>query len=230
MADDPKEGRCCTWLEPQVHLVSPSRVSSSTISQKTRKDKVMKTFSFFLLLLASVEFLLMGCSDNSSPVVSPTNQAINSPSGSMGLAKATLTYFTGTDVFLYPISYITAERGNRTKLTMEIVDEVEAMSVTVPSVKLPFVSGTADITGKGTLDENGEGTFFGKFTLTPDPVTVGGYWEGTAEGLIRGGILSFKAVGQGKGGAIDKMQLSFKEDLDQSTYVGVITEGYYKSH
>lgn len=47
----------------------------------------MKTLSLVLLLAASTAFLLIGCSDNSSPVVSPTNQAINTPSSNMSLAK-----------------------------------------------------------------------------------------------------------------------------------------------
>jgi hypothetical protein len=52
-----------------------------------REGKTMKTLSFVLLLIASMAFVLMGCSDNSSPVVSPTNQAINTPTSNMSLAK-----------------------------------------------------------------------------------------------------------------------------------------------
>jgi hypothetical protein len=48
----------------------------------------MKTLSLALLLMASMAFVLLGCSDNSSPVVSPTDQVLSSPTASTGLAKA----------------------------------------------------------------------------------------------------------------------------------------------
>jgi hypothetical protein len=48
----------------------------------------MKVLSVALLLMASMAFVLLGCSDNSSPVVSPTGQVLNSPNTSTGLAKA----------------------------------------------------------------------------------------------------------------------------------------------
>jgi hypothetical protein len=47
----------------------------------------MKTLSLVLLLIASMAFIMMGCSDNSSPVVSSKNQAINTASSNMSLAK-----------------------------------------------------------------------------------------------------------------------------------------------
>jgi len=36
------------------------------ITQQSRKGKVMKTLSVVLVLLASVAFVLVGCSDNSA--------------------------------------------------------------------------------------------------------------------------------------------------------------------
>ncbi|MBP1648394.1 MAG: hypothetical protein H6Q30_1839 [Bacteroidetes bacterium] len=48
----------------------------------------MKILSVALVLMASLAFVLLGCSDNSSPVVSPTDQVLSSPTSSTGLAKA----------------------------------------------------------------------------------------------------------------------------------------------
>jgi hypothetical protein len=48
----------------------------------------MKILSIGLLLMASMAFVLLGCSDNSSPVVSPTNQVLSSPTTLTGLPKA----------------------------------------------------------------------------------------------------------------------------------------------
>jgi hypothetical protein len=45
----------------------------------------MKVISFVLLLMASVAFVVMGCSDNSNSVLTPTEQAVSAPIG--GLAK-----------------------------------------------------------------------------------------------------------------------------------------------
>jgi len=48
----------------------------------------MKLLSVAVLLMASLAFVLMGCSDNSAPLVSPTDRAISSPSLPAVLAKA----------------------------------------------------------------------------------------------------------------------------------------------
>ncbi len=52
------------------------------------KDNVMKILSLTLLLMASMAFVLLGCSDNSAPIGAPTDQAGLSSSSSTVLAKA----------------------------------------------------------------------------------------------------------------------------------------------
>ena len=52
-----------------------------------RKGKVMKVLSLALLLMASVAFVLLGCSDNSGPVGAPTDQALSTGASSGALAK-----------------------------------------------------------------------------------------------------------------------------------------------
>jgi hypothetical protein len=47
----------------------------------------MKTLSFVLLLIASMAFMLMGCSDNSNLPVAPSNQAITASNLPSSLAK-----------------------------------------------------------------------------------------------------------------------------------------------
>jgi len=47
----------------------------------------MKTFSFVLLLKAGMAFVLLGCSDNSNPVVTPSEQTIAASSSGASLAK-----------------------------------------------------------------------------------------------------------------------------------------------
>jgi hypothetical protein len=52
-----------------------------------RKGKPMKTLSFALFLMASLAFVLSGCSDRSAPVVGPADQAISASTVSSSLAK-----------------------------------------------------------------------------------------------------------------------------------------------
>ncbi len=48
----------------------------------------MKICPCILLLMASMAFVLGGCSDNSAPILSPTEQSVASPGSSAALAKA----------------------------------------------------------------------------------------------------------------------------------------------
>ena len=47
----------------------------------------MKTVSHVLLLMASMAFVLLGCSDNSAPIVAPNDQALSTPTSSATLEK-----------------------------------------------------------------------------------------------------------------------------------------------
>jgi hypothetical protein len=60
----------------------------ATILHFIRKGKAMKVVSLALLLTASVAFVLLGCSDNSSPTAGPTDKALSPSSTSTGLAKS----------------------------------------------------------------------------------------------------------------------------------------------
>jgi hypothetical protein len=47
----------------------------------------MKILPLVLLLMASMAFVLVGCSDNSAPLVAPTEQALSTPTSSATLGK-----------------------------------------------------------------------------------------------------------------------------------------------
>ena len=54
----------------------------------------MKTLSLALLLMASMAFVLLGCSDNSSPLVSPTDPVLQAQTAnqSLGLSKGEVVH------------------------------------------------------------------------------------------------------------------------------------------
>jgi hypothetical protein len=189
----------------------------------------MKTLSFALLLMVSMAFVLVGCSDKSSPVVSSTDPALNSPSGSLSLGKMTLTPFTATE---YAIDYVDGKhvgRGNRM-----VVKGAVFTSALVTSE--PLLGKTAVYTFDASFNALGEGPMQGKFTM----MACGGTWEGTVEGRMflasDGSELqgTFKYVAQGKGGSIDGMKLScsesYHEALDHYSYAYGDLNGYIQTH
>jgi hypothetical protein len=62
-------------------------MSWASIPQIIRKGKVMKTLSLVVLLVASLAFVMLGCSDSPGPVVGPNDQAISATTSSSALAK-----------------------------------------------------------------------------------------------------------------------------------------------
>jgi hypothetical protein len=88
----PEIRRPCSLIPPtRASLVSQGGLIGSHLKatpQIIRKGKVMRPLSFVFLLMASMAFVLLGCTDKSSPIVSPTDQALSSPTTSTGLPKA----------------------------------------------------------------------------------------------------------------------------------------------
>ncbi len=78
----------------------------------------MRTIPFVLLLMASMVFVLLGCSDNSSPIASPGELGPASASSQMGLAKGGVLHSaTGNaSVFLdgksFTFAFNAQERGD----------------------------------------------------------------------------------------------------------------------
>jgi len=186
----------------------------------------MKILKCLFILLAFIGLLFIGCSEKSSPVASPTDQAINSSSGSMSLGKVTSITFTATEEATSVEYGRFAGRGNR----MVAKDVVFYAPWTTEE---PLVSGVAVYTFNASFNALGEGPMQGKFTME----VGGGTWEGTVEGKMfvapdgseLQGIFSY--VAHGKGGTIDGMKLSctetYHEALDYSYAYGDLV-GYIK--
>jgi hypothetical protein len=190
----------------------------------------MKTLSFASLLMASMVCVLMGCSDKSSPIVAPTNQAISSPGGPMSLGKTNLTAFTGRE------DAIGFQDGKHVGLGNRMVGK-GVWFESLWSATVPLLDGAVvDYMFNASFNLAGEGPMQGKFTMT----VGGGTIEGTVEGKMfmasDGSELqgTFKYVGQGKGGSIDGMKLScseiYHEALDRYSYAYGDLNGYIQTH
>jgi hypothetical protein len=189
----------------------------------------MKALKCLFILLALIGLLFVGCSEKSSPVASPTDQAINSSSESMNLGKMAVTTFTARED---PIDYLpgntVAIKGNRL-----VGKDVWFKSLWTSS--LPLLDGAvAEYTFNASFNALGEGPMQGKFTMDAG----GGTFEGTVEGKMfvasdgseLQGIFSY--VAHGKGGTIDGMKLScsetYHEALDHYSYAYGDLVGYIK--
>ncbi len=134
----------------------------------------MKILSFALLLMASVAFVLVGCSDNSVVPVSPTDQSLQ---GSPPLAKKVVT---GLTMYHFPVAdpvnpEIRLVPGGIWHL--KNVELHEAVSVTYedgtvePGAMVHYLSSTMNAAGEGPVQ--------GSFIIT---MASGGVWEGTYQG------------------------------------------------
>ena len=137
----------------------------------------MKALSFALLLMASVAFVLGGCSDNSTPPVSPPDQ----PAGVPGpLAKSTEAQFAGLmwqdlgdPEFVVDPGVIKYPDG---KTTFKGVMQKVVCAAAFPAGETDLFSGTAVVTLDGYANENGEGFFYGHLIVTPTN-GGGGVWQ-----------------------------------------------------
>lgn len=180
---------------------------SSSTPQIIRKGNVMKTLSLALLLMASIAFVLLGCSDNSSPLVSPTDQFSQAPA-SLGKSNDVSSWFS----LSLPKEFLGGEMwiaGGMLQIKKFKVREVVlAGDPRVAGKMTNYLSLTVD-------NATGEGPCEGSFTIdeTDPAYTGGGIWEGTYHGYRSKTdnpyvfTLPIKGVAHGKGGTVDKMQL-----------------------
>ena len=175
----------------------------------------MKLLSCALLLIASLAFVLLGCSDNSAPVVAPTDQGAQGlPSPEKGCSITGLT-ISDFPIWVTPTPDVKLVRG---KWHMEKVEVQEVITATmIPSGKpYPLGSGIMVHYLSATFDAiTGEGPCYGSWTTTPaDNAANGGKWEGTYVGYrFRTSTkdvytLPLTLKGHGTGGTIDGMQMS----------------------
>ncbi len=167
----------------------------------------MKTLSLPLLLAAALAFVLIGCTDDPTQPVSPTDQSTSLPGS---LHKAILTDFTFND---YPIGFtgegeVTPVPGGKLRMKeYGVIEEFVSPNPLANGQMIHYLSLTIDAV-------TGEGPCHGSFTLTPaGNAAEGGVWVGKYEGYRSRSIvagewtLPLKVVAQGKGGAIDGMQM-----------------------
>ena len=213
-----------------------SIVSSSSIPQIIRKGKVMKTLSCALLLMASMAFVLLGCSDNSALPVSPTDQSAGAPAS---LGKSTNVEFTLTSFPIYVDPQPDIKIAGRTlhMKNVAVVDLVTATDTRVSGRMEHYLSLKLDI-------YTGEGPCHGSWTSEPAGAN-GGKWEGTYEGYRSKTsepfvfTLPLKLVARGRGGNIDGMQTFMTATLRVTTDLAhyplptgwtAVGEGFIKEH
>lgn len=71
----------------------------------------MKIQSLVLLLMASLAFVLLGCSDNSAPIVAPTDEALSTSSSPAALAKGCVVVGSVVGDGVYSVSQSGANSG-----------------------------------------------------------------------------------------------------------------------
>ena len=196
----------------------------------------MKTLSLVLLLVASLAFVLVGCSDNSAVPVSPTDQSAQKPAW---LGKSTNVEFTITSFPIYVDPQPDIMIAGRTlhMKNVAVVDLVTASDARVSGQMHHYLSLKLDI-------YTGEGPCHGSWTSEPAGAG-GGRWEGTYEGYRSKTTTPFvfklplKMVGHGKGGTIDGMQLFTTATLTVTTDLAhfpvptgwtAVGEGFIKEH
>jgi hypothetical protein len=205
---------------------------------KQKEDTSMKTLTYAVVLLAFVGLALLGCADKSQSVVAPTGQAAQVPAS---LEKSIITNFafTHSPVGLTGEGDVKLVPGGRWQTKKYgVLEQFVSLDPLATGKMVHHLSLTIDAA-------TGEGPCQGSFTMTPDNnVAEGGVWEGTYEGYrsttsVEGvWTLPLKAVGHGKGGTIDGMQLFLTSTLTVYPIPGTVLpqywtgegEGFYKSH
>jgi hypothetical protein len=167
----------------------------------------MKTVSLALLLMASMVFVLMGCSDDSALPVSPTYQAVQPPASLEKCNNVAVPFSLHSAKELTGEGKMWYAGGKLHMKKFGVTEAVQTSDTRVAGKMKHYLSLTVDLV-------TGEGPCHGSFTIMPDDPTVKGVWEGTYEGYRHKTKdpyvfeLPLKAVGHGKGGTINKMKLS----------------------
>ena len=204
----------------------------------------MKTLA--LLLMAILALAVVGCSDDSTPPVSPTDQSAIAPSS---LGKPLIRPFAVTVGPFSPDPYVTVlDPGSTWYPDGKMMVRGIALRTFFTAVFPPEDHGPNFLTGTGVLEMNfrldpGTGVLFGwgKLTVTPTGFDVqGGVWEISWEGKgtyydATGAVypvLPTKMVGHGKGGVLTGMQLSAEVKIVGGPPVdwGGAGDGLLKSH
>jgi len=192
----------------------------------------MKTVA--LLLMAIMALAVVGCSDDSTPPVSPTDQSVQAPAS---LEKSFSRAFTVTSVptgiidpgiFKYPDGKVML-RGS--------LGPILCTATFSDGLPPDLISGPGDVEINGIYDPiAGVGQWQTKLTLRPT-AALGGVWEFTTHGkstLSEGyWTIPLKATGHGKGGALSgmqcRMELVITAPADLAWWTGE-AHGFITSH
>jgi hypothetical protein len=183
-------------------LAPPSDRGVHPTTNIIRKGKAMKALSFVLLLMASMAFVLGGCSDNSAVPVSPTDQS--AAPASLQKSNDVAVDFSMNSQKVFVGGKMWENGGKLLVKKFQVLEPVASLDARVAGQMENHLSLTVDLI-------TGEGPCHGSFTLDPD--AADGVWEGTYEGYRSKTDIPYifslplKCVAHGKGGAIDKMQL-----------------------
>lgn len=175
----------------------------------------MKTLRNAVVLVVVAGFSVIGCNENLNSPVVPTDQ----PTPAQGsLAK----FNHATSAFsLNSLKQLTGEGdlwyggGQLHMKKFGVWEDVQTSEPRLAGRMNHYLSLTVDVA-------TGEGPCNGSFTIYPDAVG-GGVWEGTYEGYRSATndpyvfTLPLKAVGHGKGGTIDRMEMSMTITLTVRT-------------
>jgi hypothetical protein len=177
------------------------------------------------LLMASVAFVLVGCSDNPVVPVSPVDQPAQ---GAPSLEKKAVTNIT---MYHYPVPPLPLPYPANPAITKTPGGIWHLKDVEVhEAIRLTYEDGTVEIGTmlhylSSTMNADGEGPVHGSFTMT---MASGGVWEGSYQGYRSIALpptttppyipfppfwqyefeLPLKVVAHGRGGNIDGMKLS----------------------
>jgi hypothetical protein len=187
------------------------RQSLHAFHKSIEREKVMKTVA--LLLIAIMALAVVGCSDDSTPPVSPTDQSVQAPAS---LKKSFSTEFTGKMLpdyadpnFIIDLGFTKYPDG---KILMRgFREKIMVFNVTILNGPLPdLLTGPGEVELNGISDPiAGVGQWQTKVTLMPT-AALGGVWEFTthAKATLSEGYwtIPLKATGHGKGGALSGMQ------------------------
>jgi hypothetical protein len=182
----------------------------------------MKTVAFALLLMATMAFVVVGCSDNPTQPVSPNDQATTGP-GSLG--KNLIRPFTVAVGPFSPDPNVTVlDPGYTWYPDGKTMIKGMVLRTFFAAVFPPADHGPDLLTGTGVLEMNikldpvtGVLSCWGKLTVTPAASPVeGGVWEISWHGKgmyydETGAVypvVPMKMVGHGSGGVLTGMQLS----------------------
>ena len=197
----------------------------------------MKILSVVLLLLASMAFVLVGCSDDSAVPMTPTDKSSQAP---IALDKAVITDFTFTHHPIPPVIIdpgVTRQEGeNWIMKDVGVIEQVFSDDPLIAGTMRHYLSATMKAA-------TGEGPVHGRGVITPTVSAGGGVWEMTYEGYrsyketiqdMRYYTLPLKVVVHGRGGTINGIQGFFTTTITAwgtppaGWYGG--GNGFYKSH